>query len=193
MGLFNWLFGAKPVGQETPVEVEKVKPEIREEDFIDNTDPENQKLDNVYQVSYGTGFAIDAIYGFIKRDFEQKGFEDAMVNPENSYKESGMLLVKNELKQLFEQVRLKYRGDLRLLQVQIDNLEKQGLPYQAANLYARKETYLEHMKKIDDMEQKLEIEEASMMTPIYTYERGFLKGLSAKSDIILNGYGERNQ
>ena len=192
MGLLKWLFGSKPAVQDFPVENEKNKPEIREEDFIDNTDPNEEQSDNVYQVAYGTGFAIDAIYGFVKRDFEQKGFEDAMVNPENSYKESGMLLVKNELKQLFEQVRLKYRGDLRLLQVQIDNLEKQGLPYQAANLYARKETYEEHMKKIDDMEQKLENEEASMMTPIYTYERGFLKGLSAKSDIILNGHGERH-
>lgn len=191
MGLLNWLFGGKPNENEFPKEDKK--PEIREEDFIDNTDPVDQNLSSVYQVTYGTGFAIDAVYGFIKRDFEQKGFEDAMVNPENSYKESGMLLIKNELKQLFEQVRLKYRGELRLLQVQIDNLEKQGLPYQAANLYARKETYEEHMRKIDEMEQKLENEEVSMMTPIYTYERGFLKGLSAKSDIILNGYGERNQ
>lgn len=190
MGFFNF-FRSKPIEQEFPIVNEL--PEIKEEDFIDNTEPEEHKPETVYQVTYGTGFPIDAIYAFIKRDFEQKGFEDAMVNPENSYKESGMVLVKNELKQLFEQVRLKYRGDLRQLQVQIDNMQKQGLPYQAANLLARKETYEEHMKKIDDMEQKLENKEASMMTPIYTYERGFLKGLSAKSDIILNGHGERNQ
>lgn len=188
MGLFNWgFFRSNPVEQEFRVEDER--PEIREEDFIDNSDPNENNQENVYHVAYGTGFPIDAIYGFIKRDFEQKGFEDAMVNPENSYKESGMLLVKNELKQLFEQVRLKYRGDLRQLQVQIDNMQKQGLPFQAANLIARKETFEEHMQKIDDMEKKLENKDASMMTPIYTYERGFLKGLSAKSDIILNGHG----
>jgi Skp family chaperone for outer membrane proteins len=135
---------------------------------------------------------LDAIYAFIKRDFEQKGFDDAMVNPENSYKESGKTLIKNELMQLFEQVRLKYRNDLRLLQVQIDNMEKQGLPVQAANLYARKETYEEHMRKIDEMEKKIESQEECMMSPIFTYERGFLKGLAAKSELILNinGQGE---
>ena len=102
-------------------------------------------------------------------------------------------MIENELRQLFEQVRLRYRNDLRLLQVQIDNMEKQGLPHQAATLYARKETYEEHMAKIDDMEQKVKNKETSIMSPIYTYERGFLKGLSAKSEIILNGNGERRQ
>ena len=41
------------------------------------------------------------------------------------------------------------------------------------------------------MEKKVENKEPSIMSPIYTYERGFLKGLSAKSEIILNGNGER--
>lgn len=186
MGFFNWSFFKSSQDKETS-KVEEVKPEIREEDFVDNSDPETDN--NVYQIAYGTGFAIDAIYAFIKHDYEQKGFDDAMVNPENSYKESGKTLIKNELKQLFEQVRLKYRADLRLLQVQIDNMEKQGLPVQAANLYARKETYEEHMKKIEDMEKRVEEQEDSMMSPIYTYERGFLKGLAAKSDSILNANG----
>ena len=189
MGFFN-LFSKKPQLTEKVEIQEDNRPEIKEEDFVDNSDPDIGN--NVYQISYGTGFAIDAIYSFIKRDFEQKGFDDAMVNPENSYKESGKTLIKNELMQLFEQVRLKYRNDLRLLQVQIDNMEKQGLPVQAANLYARKETYEEHMKKIEEMEKKIESEEECMMSPIFTYERGFLKGLAAKSQLILNinGQGE---
>lgn len=189
MGFFNF-FKTKPT-EETIQTTEEQLPEIKEEDFIDNSDPE--EVNNVYKVSYGTGFPIDAIYAFLKQDLEQKGFDDAMVNPENSYKESGVTLIENELRQLFEQVRLRYRNDLRLLQVQIDNMEKQGLPHQAATLYARKETYEEHMAKIDDMEQKVKNKETSIMSPIYTYERGFLKGLSAKSEIILNGNGERRQ
>ena len=192
MGFFNF-WGTKQAPVVTDLIEDNYRPEIREEDFIDNSEPEGNKSEDVYQVAYGTGFAIDLIYGFLRRDFEQKGFDDAMVNPESSYKESGMLLVKNELKQLFEQVRLRYRGDLRQLQVQIDNMQKQGLPYQAANLLARKDIFNEHMAKVNDMEEKLENADPSMMTPIYTYERGFLKGLAAKSDLILNGNGERHQ
>ena len=64
--------------------LQSARPEIREEDFIDNSEPEGNKSEDVYQVAYGTGFAIDLIYGFLKRDFEQKGFDDAMVNPESS-------------------------------------------------------------------------------------------------------------
>ena len=53
-----------------------------------------------------------------------------------------------------------------------------------------KETYEEHMRKIDEMEKKIESQEECMMSPIFTYERGFLKGLAAKSELILNINGQ---
>lgn len=187
MGFFDF-FRTKPVEVTEQQPTEELKPEINEEDFIDNSNPDGN---DIYTITYGTGFAIDAIYAFLRKDNEQKGFDDAMVNPENSYKEAGVSLIENELRQLFEQVRLRYRNDLRILQVQIDNMEKQGLPHQAANLYARKETYEEHMKKIGEMETKVQQKESSVMSPIYSYERGFLKGLAAKSEIIINGNNER--
>lgn len=168
------------------------KPEVDESVFVDYSDPNSSQDENkktVYTISYGTGFPIDMIYSYIVRDFEQKGFDDAMVNPENSYKESGKKLIINELKQLFEQVRLKYRGDLRVIRVHIKNLEEQGLAMQVDQLKAREETYEEHMKKIEDMENKLKQEDESVMSMVFTYERGFLKGLAAKSDIILKGNG----
>lgn len=187
MGFFDFL-KPRPVEVTEQTPVEELKPEINEEDFIDNSDPNGGET---YTITYGTGFPIDAIYVFLKKDNEQRGFDDAMVNPENTYKEAGATLIENELKQLFEQVRLRYRNDLRILQVQIENMEKQGLPHQAANLYARKETFEEHMTKIGEMENKVKTKESSVMSPIYSYERGFLKGLAAKSEIILNGNNER--
>ena len=168
------------------------KPEVDESIFVDYSDPNSSQEENkktIYTISYGTGYPIDMIYSYIVRDFEQKGYDDAMINAENSYKESGKKLIINELKQLFEQVKLKYRNDLRVIRVQIKNLEEQGLAMQVDQLKAREETYEEHMKKIEDMEGKLTQEDESVMSMVFTYERGFLKGLVAKSDIILKGNG----
>lgn len=192
MGFFSWKTKSPATESQVKENDSTPKPEVDESVFVDYSDPNSSQDENkktVYTISYGTGFPIDMIYSYIVRDFEQKGFDDAMVNPENSYKESGKKLIINELKQLFEQVRLKYRGDLRVIRVHIKNLEEQGLSMQVDQLKAREETYEEHMKKIEDMENKLKQEDESVMSMVFTYERGFLKGLAAKSDIILKGNG----
>ena len=63
---------------------------------------------------------IDAIYAYIQDDYEQEGYSDAMCNADMAYKESKKEIIKNGLKMLFEQVRLRYESDIRDINVQID-------------------------------------------------------------------------
>ena len=58
MGLLSFLFGSK---KDVPVQEEvssKILPEIKEEDFVDNYDPN----EDLYTVHYRTKMHIDAIY-----------------------------------------------------------------------------------------------------------------------------------
>ena len=186
MGLLSFLFGSK---KDVPVQDEvssKILPEIKEEDFVDNSDPN----EDLYTVHYGTKMPIDAIYAYINRDYEQSGYDDAMVNADSTYKDSKKNIIKNELRRLFEQVTLRYRNDLRDIEVQIEIVEQQGLINTASSLKARKDTYIEHMSVMKDMVESLEKEEPQMMSMVKSYERGFLKGLAAKSDLLLrNNHG----
>lgn len=119
MGLLSFLFGSK---KDVPVQEEissKILPEIKEEDFVDNSDPN----EDLYTVHYGTKMPIDAIYAYINRDYEQSGYDDAMVNADSTYKDSKKNIIKNELRRLFEQVTLRYRNDLRDIEVQIEIVE----------------------------------------------------------------------
>lgn len=192
MGLLKWLWGTKSVVPEVVGEQNRQitdLPEIKEEEFVDNSDPKgtDNLLDGTtYQVSYGTGFPIDVIYGFINRDFEQKGFDDAMVNSDISYKNSGKLLIVNELKALFQQVTLRYQRDRMVIDVMIENLEGQGLPLQVKSLRMRQQLLDTHVREIEQMKVDLDHGEERVMRMVITYERGFLKGLAAKSDAILN-------
>lgn len=182
MSFLSIFFKPKKEVQEMNNEPQNIKPEIQQEDFIDNSEPDK---DNIVAIQYGTHMPIDAIYAFIARDYEDVGYEDAMCNMDPSYKESKILLIRNELKRLFEQVNLRYKKDLRELEVQINLVAQQGLMNTSAELNARKQTYLEHMDKTREMELALERNEQHMLGMINSYERGFLKGLAAKSETLL--------
>lgn len=158
-------------------------PEIKREDFVDDSEPE--PASNYVTIKYGTGMPIDAIYAYIKDDYEQMGYDDAMCNADIQYKESKKEIIINKLKVLFEQVRLCYEGDIRDIDVCIDTVEAQGITSTARTLKARKETFNEHLRKIDEMEESLDKGERKMLNMVASYERGFLKGVSAKSESFI--------
>lgn len=185
MGLFS-KFVKKKVEQ--PVVVAENNnnrlPEVKKNDAVDHSEPV-LKESNVFKIQYGTQMPIDIIYAFIERDYENEGYEDAMCNPDDSYKESKKVMIKHSLKRLFEQVGLRYKSDLRDIEVQIGIMNQQGMSNTASTLQARKDTLLEHLNIMEEMEVALDHEEQKMMSMIKSYERGFLKGLAAKSDLLL--------
>ena len=107
MGLFSW-FKTK---QEKATELTtNVLPEIKKEDFVDDSDP---KKNNSITITYGTGMPIDLIYSFLKEDYETKGYDDALANPDLSYRENNKSIIKSNLEIKFKQVRLRYIDVLR--------------------------------------------------------------------------------
>lgn len=191
MGLFNFFKKGNQVNNTEVVGLPNVEdnskeilPEIRREDFVDDSEPNLES--NTITIKYGTGMPIDAIYAYIQDDYEQEGYSDAMRNADMAYKESKKEIIKNGLKMLFEQVRLRYESDIRDINVQIDIVDIQGLTTSSMSLKARRDTYNEHLKKINDMELSLDREDKKMMNMIASYERGFLKGVAAKSESFIN-------
>ena len=190
MGLFNFFKKGNQVNNTEVVGLPNVEdnskeilPEIRREDFVDDSEPNLES--NTITIKYGTGMPIDVIYSYIQTDYEQDGYNDAMCNSDIQYKESKKKIINNGLKMLFEQVRLRYESDIRDINVQIDIVETQGLTSSSMSLKARKETYNEHLKNIKEMEDALDVGESKMMSMIDSYERGFLKGVAAKSESFI--------
>lgn len=175
MGLLTKLFGSS---NEKKTEL----PEIKREDFVDDSDPNEE----IIKTEFGTSMPIDAIYAYIEQDYEEQGYTDAMCNADSSYKESKKTIIINGLKRRFQQVNLRYQQDLRTIDVQICIIEEQGMINTASALKARKETYLEHMHTISTMENDLENGDLKILSMIDSYDRGFLRGLAAKSEILLN-------
>jgi len=185
MSIFSSLF-SKQVNLEPSadaVQEHKTLPEIREEDFVDNTEPTEQKT---YSVEFGTKLPIDVIYGFLKENYDEKGFRDALTNPDKSYKEKNLAIIRSSLAVKFKQVMLKYEDLLHEIDYLIKSRGDAGLVGMVELLKSKKETYEKHVDELKKMKQDLDKEEPYMTGIFTSYEVGFLRGLASLTLTNLN-------
>jgi len=81
---------------------------------------------------------------------------------------------------------LKYKSDIRMVNVRIDNAQKALALAAASDMEALRETYEEHLTEIQEMQQQLEANDPKMTTMIESYRRGFLKGIAANAVNFIN-------
>lgn len=181
MSIFK-LFGTKhqevspaPI-IETPVELLEANKEQQDDS---NKEEPSENKQKVITIKWGTGMPIDVIFNFIHKDFEDEGYQDALVNSDLQYREAKEGIIRNDLKMLFKRISLRYKSDIREIEVQMRNAQESYAMSSASLLQVRKETYEEHLEEIAEMERLLEANDPKMMTMIESYRRGFLKGISA--------------
>ena len=184
MKIFN-LFNRK---QE---ENEALIPEVTENVQVHENDPDsqNEKEDekkHVITITWGTGMPIDVIFNFIHKDFEEEGFQDALVNQDITYRDAKVTIIRNDLEMLFKRITLRYKSNIREVSVRIENSRKAFALGAASDLEARLATYEEHLAEISKMEEQLANDDPKMTTMIESYKRGFMKGVSAATINFIN-------
>ena len=189
MGFWNLFRSEQAAMAEAKQSEQDQVPEIQKGDFIDEIPPSD---DNSLIIRYGTGMPIDLIYGFLKEDYETKGYEDAMSNPDVSYKEMNKQIIRSNLEVKFRQVKLRYTDDLRTIEFHINSRSNAGLVDVVKQLETQKETLVQHMNELDKMEQDFRDSLPYMTGMLFSYERGFLRGLAALSLGQMNNTGGRN-
>lgn len=177
MGLFDFFKRNKTT--ETGEPQSEPLPEIKEEDFIDNSQPSEEN--GVYSVEYGSKLPIDIIYGFLKEDYESKAYNDALTNPDKSYKDINISIIRSNLEIKFKQVMLKYEDMLRELDFHIHSRAQAGLTDVVELLKSKKVTYEKHLEELKKMQEDLEKEELYMVGIFRSYEVGFTRGLASLS------------
>lgn len=120
------------------------------------------------------------IYDIISTDHEKEGYDDALTNSSIEYCKAKESLILNELLQKFEQIKLKYENDIRVLSVKIENAKALMAPYTVANLEAKKAICTDHLDKIVEMKQRVDQKAPELMTMIDSYHRGFIRGCAAQ-------------
>lgn len=179
MGLFNF-FKKEQIQENNPGINSNTLPEIKEEDFIDNSEPSEQGS-LTPSVEFNSRLPIDIIYSFLKEDYENKAYHDALTNPDKSYKETNLAIIRGNLERIFKQVSLKYNDMLREIDFHIQSREQAGLTDIVELLKSKKETYKRHVEELGKMKEDLENRELYMIGIFKSYEVGFTRGLASLS------------
>lgn len=179
MKLVN-LFGGKKVANSDvePVEIDNVQDVINEIDAPEEPADADEKK-NLITITWGTGMPIDVIFNFIHKNFEEEGFQDALVNSDVTYRDTKEKIIRNDLEMLFTRITLRYKSDIRMVEFKMNNA-REAFAFGAFNkLETLKHTYEEHLAEIENMKELLDADDPKMTTMIESYRRGFMKGVTA--------------
>lgn len=149
-------------------------------------EPKEEDEKHMITITWGTGMPIDVIFNFIHKNFEEDGFQDALVNCDITYRDAKEKIILNDLEMLFKRIILRYKSDIRVVNVKIENAHKALALAAAANMEALCATYEEHLAEIQEMQSLLEANDPKMTTMIESYRRGFLKGIAANAVNFIN-------
>ncbi|MBQ3680701.1 MAG: hypothetical protein II927_05125, partial [Paludibacteraceae bacterium] len=178
MGIFSRLFGRKKEEVQTVVS-EPQNEEAHEVDSADTAD-ENTSTElktKVHFVNTDTGFPIDEIFVLVRANYEKRGYNDAMRNPDGNYMKAGSAKIISELMARINQVTLIYEKFLSDVNVQIQILEEQGLLDMKRTLMSKQLLYEKHLVRLKEMKEMAEKRDSEMMGMVQSYERGFQSGI----------------
>lgn len=176
------------------------KPEIRQSDFIDMTDPNDeeqpkaeatstsvpQDKSSVVSFNYGMGMPIDAVYIYMERDWEKQGKNDALANADITDMETKAEMIREGLARRLEMTQMKYDLMITELESKSDSLKQLGLIEQTYAITSRVDICKKHMVKLEEIEKRLEQNDKSVLSMVESYKRGFRMGVSERTQNMLN-------
>ena len=141
-------------------ENEQLIPEVVENAQVQDNDEDSQNKNkdekkHMITITWGTGMPIDVIFNFINKNFEEEGFQDALVNQDITYRDAKVTIIRNDLEMLFKRITLRYKSNIREVTVRIENSRKAFALGAASDLEAHLATYEEHLAEIMEMENQL--------------------------------------
>lgn len=185
MSFFSKLFGGgsdnipMPV-QETHLPIVE-RPEVKESDFIDTTDPNEENVSpQTTVINYGTDYPIDVIYIYIQKDWETEGYNDALENSDIQHMNSKVSLILNGLRQRIDLTKLNYDKKIRNLQTQRTFAQTFGLVASIDEIDTETEILKSHLEKIKEIEDELAEPKTHLKSMLESYQRGFANGVAKR-------------
>lgn len=130
-------------------------------------------------VSYATGWPIDLIYGYLHKNYEEKGYSDAMLNSNLTFRDMNMSIIRNKILMIFREVNLKYNAMKRDLDTRIETCNAAGLLTTVAELEKQMSVIVSHTNELTRLEEDFRNNANEASVPLMSYECGFLRGVSA--------------
>ena len=183
MGIFNIFNKRSDNGAKLSVSLPMIEPAEAKEEIKSVETPvvTPANKEKPMTISYATGWPIDVVYGYLHKNYEDKGFQDAMLKSDLAFKDINMRLITNKILMVFRKINLNYDVMKQDLQVRIDNCNAAGLLTTVAQLEKNMQLIDVHKKELADLEADFRNNANEASIPLQSYECGFLRGIATVS------------
>lgn len=127
----------------------------------------------------GQANGIEVVYAFLQADYETKGYNDALINADNSNKADGIKLIKLDLQLLLRRVINYYDKKIKDYDVQISSRSRAGLMDLVEELRSEKDKAEKDIEEVKIIYAEIETGTGLVERIILSYQKGFMRGLSA--------------
>jgi len=124
---------------------------------------------------------INLLFQFLEKNYEKKGYDDALMNPDNTHLEQNIAALKNELERTIRKVKTFYEDFIREINFHISSRSRSGMVDTVEELNAKKETAESHIRQVLEIEQEANESKGVAQGIVLSYTRGFRNGLAAIS------------
>lgn len=178
MSIFNFLKKENRSAMITTLPVNDPQMSTDEEVEKNQVKPDNSLERVPLKVSYATGWPIDIIYGYLHKNNEEKGFNDAMVRSDLAFRDMNMSIIKNKILMVFREINLNYDVMKRDLEIRMDTCKAAGLLTTVSELEKKMSTILAHKAELKELENDFRKNQEEASVPLQSYECGFLRGIA---------------
>lgn len=153
---------------------------IPEDVFIEK----DKSSDDVTAESNGVPSAqngINLLFQFLEKNYEGKGYDDALINPDITHLEQNKEALKNDLERTIRKVKTFYEDFIRETNFHISSRSRSGMVDTVEELTVKRETAENHIKQVKEIEEEANNNKGVGQGIILSYTRGFRNGLAAIS------------
>lgn len=184
MGIFS-VFTKKKVNDSAMVATLPVVDNLNADatDVVQQSNVE-PKGETPLKVSYATGWPIDVIYGYLHKNYEEKGFNDAMLRYDLTFRDMNMEIIRNKILMVFREINLNYDVMGSDYRSRIETCSAVGLLTEVSELEKKMTIIKTHKEELKQLEADFRNDSNEASIPLKSYECGFLRGIAT---IALSG------
>ena len=182
MGIFNFIKGKKGLAVVAPLTVvDNLNADATDVVQQGSDEPKDEKP---LKISYATGWPIDVIYGYLHKNYEEKGFNDAMLRYDLKFRDMNMEIIRNKILMVFREINLNYDVMGSDYKSRIETCSAVGLLTEVSELEKKMTIIKTHKEELKQLEADFRNDTNEASIPLKSYECGFLRGIAT---IALSG------
>lgn len=122
---------------------------------------------------------LNALYKFLEYNYEKKGYEDALMNPDSNSMEEQVKLIRHEFDLMISKVKTYYSTYTRMIDFHIETRRRNGMIETVDELETHKKNILEEVNMVSTIFEDDKANTGLSQNRILSYKRGFKNGFAA--------------